>query len=183
MAPDERGGDRGQRMAASAQRALQRLSRLVEDHFLAERLDLGGVSLRSEEVPLRQALARAAAAVGDAVEVVAPDGLAVRADPEMLGRVLESAVAAAARGGAPVRAEATPAPGGALVRVSGAPLAPGALDLPGKGSPSDPAGRSLALVLAAAVARAQGASLRVEAGALVLEWAAPGRESAGAPQP
>lgn len=171
LPPEERAGERGQRLALSVQRAIQRLSRLVEDHFLAERVSSRGVPLHLEQVPVREVLAEAAerGAPGLA-EVEAPGDLAARADRALLSRALEALVAAAARDGTRVRAEARPGAGGAVVTVRGAPAKPSDLELPHKGSPSDASGRSLGLTVAAAVAAAHGAGLEVQDGALVLTW-------------
>jgi hypothetical protein len=158
----------------TAQRAVQRLSRLVEDHLLAERLASGGMPLRAERVAIGEALCEAAAGAPGGAEVDAPTGLAVTADRALLCRALEALLAAAGREGTPVRAEARAAAGAATVTVRGAPVAPEALELPQRGSGSDPSGRSLGLMAAAAVAEAHGALLTCRDGALVLSWPAAG---------
>jgi signal transduction histidine kinase len=173
MAPADRGGERGQKLALAAHRAAQRLARLIEDHMTAERLAVGGLPIAAEDVPLGEALAAAQGAAGGA-DVDAPAGIAVRADRALLVRALEGMLAAASRGGARARAEARRAGAEVTVTVRGAPLAPADLELPRKGSPSDTTGRSLSLVMAAAVAEAHGGSLRLEGGGLVLSWPAPG---------
>lgn len=168
--PAERAGARGLKLAATAQRAMARVGRLLEDHFLAERLLAGGLAIRLEQVVLgaaAQEAAEAAAPAGGAA-IGIPEGLAVTADRQLLLRALESAIAAAGREGAPVRVEAAAGAAGVLVRVQGAPLAPGALEQPGKGVPSDPSGRALGLFAARAAMEAQGGGLTVEEGALLL---------------
>jgi hypothetical protein len=170
----ERGGSRGEKLALTARRAILRLSRLIEDHLLTERLAAGGLAVRIEDLPLRELLADAAAKAGGeaGADVEVPDGLQVRGDRALLARALEALVAAAARGGTRVRAEALPAPGGTVIAIRGAPVGAEELGLPRRGSPSDPSGGSLGLVMATAVAAAQGASLAAEEGALVLTWPA-----------
>lgn len=170
----ERGGARGERLALTARRAILRLSRLIEDHLLAERLAAGGLAVRIEDLPLRELLAEAAARAGGeaGADVTVPDGLQVRGDRALLSRALEALVAAAARGGTRVRAEALPAPAGTVIAIRGAAVGAEELELPRRGSPSDPSGGSLGLVMATAVAASQGASLAAEEGALVLTWPA-----------
>ena len=165
----DRGGERTEKLAQTARRAILRVSRLVEDHMLLERLAGGAVDLRIETVALAEVLAEAARGAGAAgADVDAPAGLTVRGDRVLLPRALEALVAAAARGGARVRVQAAPAPGGASVTVRGAPVGPRDLELPQRGSASDPSGRSLGLAVAAAVAASLGASLSAVDGALVL---------------
>lgn len=166
----DRGGERAEKLAQTARRAILRLSRLVEDHVLLERLATGGLELRVENLALGEALgepaAKGAGAAGADVE--APEGLTVRGDRALLQRALEALVAAAARGGTRVRVQAAPAPGGAVVTIRGSPVEPGELELPRRGSPSDPTGGSLGLVVAGAVAASLGGSLSAVDGALVL---------------
>src|SRR5919198_5230984 len=50
LSPEERSGPRGEKLAGMALRALQRLRFLIEDHFLAERLDIDGILVRLEPV-------------------------------------------------------------------------------------------------------------------------------------
>jgi K+-sensing histidine kinase KdpD len=170
LSPEDRAGPRGEKLAGMARRALVRLARLVEDHFLSERLEIDGLPQRREQVVLREALvaaaAKAAPAGGCAVE--APEALQLLADPAMLARALEALVAAAGREGAAVVAGAEAGPSGVAIAFRGRPLPAGALERPGKGSPSDPTGRSLGLLMAGEVARAHGGSLELEEGALVL---------------
>ncbi len=172
LAPEERGGARGLKLAATAQRAMARVGRLLEDHFLAERLEAGGLALHAEPVELGAAARAAAEAAGlaAAATLAIPAELSVTADRQLLVRCLESALAAAGREGASVRVEAVAGPGGPVVRIAGAPLPPEAAERPRKGSASDPSGRALGLFAARAAAEAMGAVLTVEAGAVVLAF-------------
>lgn len=171
LAPEERAGARGKKLAGLAHRALRRLSLLLEDHFLAERLRAGGYPVRPEVVELGPALAEAAARAapegGFAAEAA---GLVLRADRNLLLRALDALVAAAGREGAPVRAEGRAAGGRALLRVAGAPVPAGALERPRKGAASDPQGRALGLAMAVEVAHAHGATLHLDGDVLVLDW-------------
>jgi K+-sensing histidine kinase KdpD len=172
MQAADRGGPRGVKLALTARRAIGRLSRLIEDHLLAERLGAGGMAVRVEELPLGELLAEAAArAAGPAgADVEAPEGLRIQGDRALWARALEALVAAAARGGSRVRAQVLSAPGGVVLTIRGSPVGPEDLELPRRGSPSDPSGASLALVVAGAVAASQGASLAASDGALLLTW-------------
>ena len=52
---EERGGARGEKLSAMCLRSISRVRQLVEDHFLCERLDSGGIPLRAEPVVVREA--------------------------------------------------------------------------------------------------------------------------------
>ena len=161
LAPEERAGPRGEKLTGMSLRALQRLRLLIEDHFLAERLEVGGIPFKVDDVVLREA-ARCRGDQGGLAEltVVIEDGIAVRADRGLLERALDGLLASAARGKSPVRVEGTrdgdqrPHPGDAARRRR-----PRRFAMPQKGTPSDPTGRALALHMVAGVARALGASL------------------------
>jgi len=176
LGPEERGGARGLKLAATAQRAMTRVGRLLEDHLLAERLEAGGFPVRAEQVEVGGA-ARAAAEAAGVVATATfdiPADLSVTADRALLVRCLEAALAAAGRGGAPLRIEAAAGAGGLVVRIAGAPLPPEALDRPRKGTATDPSGRALGLFAARAAAEAMGAALTIEAQAAVLAFAGEG---------
>jgi signal transduction histidine kinase len=180
LTPEERGGARGEKLAAMALRALQRLRLLVEDHFLAERLDVRGIPLRVEPVRLREVIdAALVKAVAGDVKVECDDALSVTADRTLLERALEGLLASAARGKVPVHLDAQRVEGDVAVRVTGAPIAADALAPPQKGTPSDTSGRGLALYMAQRVARALGGSLTVAGDAFLLVLRAGGVDGAG----
>lgn len=170
LAPEERGGPRGLKLAAMAQRAMARVGRLLEDHFLVERLEVRGLPLRPEPLELGAAVraAAGAAAVAGATVVVAAGELSVSADHGLLQRCLEALLAAAGKEGAAIQVEIGASAAGASVRVLGAPLPPEALERPAKGAPSDPTGRALGLFAARAAAEAMGATLAIDGGAALL---------------
>ncbi|WP_041453480.1 sensor histidine kinase [Anaeromyxobacter dehalogenans] len=172
MSAAERGGARGEKLTAMCLRSLGRVRQLVEDHFLCERLEVGGLPVRPEPISLRDALEHAAGHRQGDVGEVSLDGveaaLAVTADRALLERVLDALVAAAGRDGEPVRVSARLDGGRAMLRVSGAEASPGALDDPRKGAAGDPKGRALALPAARRAAVALGGGLSVEGGAFVL---------------
>ena len=178
LAPDDRAGPRGEKLAGMCLRALQRLRYLVEDHFLAERLDVAGIPLRPEPVSLREAFDAVAprAGVASALSLGGEDVVVV-ADRGLLERSLEGVLAVAGKGSTPVRVDVGASDGAALVQVHGAPPAADALVPPQKGTGSDPTGRALALHMAQRAAAAMGGSLRlVGDGYLVTIPLAPGAD-------
>lgn len=163
----ERSGARGQKLAALCQRSLVRLRTLIEDHFLAERLDAGGLPQEREALVLaervREAVDRRPAGAG-AVEVVVDEGLLVVVDRFLLDRSLEALLGVAGAGGAPVRLEGSSEEGGVALRVLGAPPPDHGLDDPLRGAPPDTSGRALSLPMVRRAAMALGGSLRIERG-------------------
>jgi K+-sensing histidine kinase KdpD len=180
LSPDERGGARGEKLSGMCLRALQRLRYLVEDHFLAERLDVGGIPLRPETVSLREAIESVVARMGlGECTVRVEEDLAITTDRGMLERALDAMLAVASSGKTPVRLQASRAGDTALVRVHGAAPASEALRPPQKGTASDPTGRALALYMAVRVAETLGGSLAAAADdyLLALPVAGPNRSS------
>lgn len=171
MASADRSGPRGEKLTAMCLRSLGRVRQLIEDHFLGERLEAGGIALRPEPIDVLELLGDIAARrpddVGAATLDVEPE-LVVDADRALLERALEALLVAAGREATPVQVAARQNGGLAELRVSGAPLGADALADPRKGSPSDPRGRSLALPLVRRVAGALGGSVDVQDGAFVL---------------
>lgn len=171
MAPEERGGARGEKLTAMCLRSLSRVRQLVEDHFLAERLDVGGIPLRIEALPVRDLVdevnARRPPDTGEATSDLDP-ALAVSADRGLTERALEALLVAAGADATPVRVEGRLRERRVALIVEGAAVEPQQLSDPQKGSPGDPKGRALALPVARRVAEAMGGSLVVEGGAFVL---------------
>lgn len=170
LSSEDRAGPRGDKLAGMCLRALQKLRCLVEDHFLAERLDVSGIPLRREAVVLRDAVAAAAAKLGltdTGLEI--PADLAVWVDRGLLERALDGILAVSRRGASQVRVEGVQSRDAALVRVIGDPPPPDALDPPQKGTASDPSGRALALHMAVRVAAALGGSLSTAPDGYLLE--------------
>lgn len=184
--PEERAGARGAKLAALAHRAVRRISSLVEDHLLAERLGVEGIPLKIEPVGLREVAAEAGerAAPAGGLTVAVPDVATVPADRTLLAMIVEALVGAAGRDGAPVRIEASAAGGALRLAVRGAPQPRDALDLPRKGTMSAGSTRPLGLVMAAAAAAALGLDLRADGDLLELAWpATAARESPGTSHP
>jgi len=169
---EERGGDRGAKLAARVGRAVGRLGRLLEDHFLAERLRAGGFPVRREAIELRGCLEELAgrAAVPVALDLGSEASARITADRALLSRAIDCLLVAAGRGVDRVEVAASGRGPDVCLSFSGARLGPAALERPGKGAPSDPAGHALGLVVAGEVARAHGGSLAVEGGNLQLVW-------------
>lgn len=167
----ERGGARGEKLSAMCLRSISRVRQLVEDHLLCERLDAGGIDVRSEEVPLREAveagIERRPADVGEVAVDVDP-AVRLRGDRGLLERAIDALVAVAGRDATPVRIACEPAGDGVAVVVSGKAPEPPGLEDPVKGSPSDPRGRALALPVARRIAEALGGGLSFTAGRYVL---------------
>lgn len=168
LSADDRAGPRGEKLSGMCLRALQRLRTLVEDHFLAERLDVGGIPVRVESVALKDAVAAVVSKAGGEASFDVEDGLAVWADRGLIERALDCIVAVAARGNVPVTIEARRSRDVALVGVRGAPPEADALEPPQKGTASDPTGRALALHTALRIARALGGSLSASPDGYVL---------------
>lgn len=186
MPAEERAGARGDKLTAMCLRSLGRVRQLVEDHFLAERLDAHGIATRAEPVPVRAFVEEIAGRRGldlvDPVLEVAPE-VVVSADRTLLDRALEALLAAAGREGAAVRVSSRPAGGRIELRFEGAAFAPTALEDPKKGSQGDPKGRSLALPMARRIAAVLGGSLAVDGGALILSLPAEAADYAAEPGP
>ena len=162
LAPEERAGERGLKLAGLVARALVRLQGLVEDHLLCERLDAGGYPLRLGPVEVAAALSAVLERLRlePAPVVTLAPGLAGRGDRALLERALEAVVAvvaSAARDGAPVRIAGEAAGGMVQLSIRGAPA--GSLADPVKGSMSDPSGRALSLPLARRIAELMGGTL------------------------
>ncbi len=180
LSAEDRGGARGEKLSGMCLRALQRLRALVEDHFLSERLDAGGIPVRMESVLLRESVAAVVSKAG-APELTweIEDDLAVWVDRGLLERALDGLVAAARRGNVPVRIEGRRGRDVAVLGVRGAPPEPDALEPPHKGTASDPTGRALALHMVLRIARVLGGSLSATPDGYVLALPLGGAASAG----
>ena len=171
LPPDERGGPRGQKLVALCQRSLVRLRTLVEDHFLAERLDAGGLPQEPEDMALAERIREAAGrrpAGSGALEIDVDEGLVVVADRFLLDRILDALLGVAGGGGAPVRVTGSAAGDGVALKVQGAAPPAHGLDDPLRAAPPDTSGRALSLSVARRAAQAVGGSLRIEEGGYLL---------------
>lgn len=184
LSGDERGGPRGEKLSGMCLRALQRLRLLIEDHFLAERLDVSGIPVRREAVSVRDAASALATKLGlTGLTLDVDEDLMVWVDRGMFDRALDALLAVASRGNASIRVDAVRRGGTAIVRFHGAPPLPDSLDTPQKGSPADSSGRSLALHMAVRVAGALGGSLDMADDAYLLEVPLASAEQGGSEAP
>jgi len=166
----ERGGPRGDKLAKMCVRAVARVRRLLEDHLLAERLDVAGVPVSREPVAVAELLPADAVAIG--VSALAADveaGLLAFTDPQLARRAIEALLVVAGRGNHEVRLAAKRVASVARVEVAGTPATPRALldRLPGDNEELGPG--CLGLGMARRLAAALGGTLSVEGGAFVLE--------------
>jgi len=171
ISAEERGGARGEKLSAMCLRSIARVRQLVEDHFMCERLDAGGIAVRADPVPVREvaeaATEKRAADVGEvAIDVEA--AVQLSADRILLERAIEALVATAGREGAAVRIACEPAGDRVALVVSGKPPESPTLEDPAKGSPSEPRGRALALPLVRRIAGALGGTLSLSGGRYIL---------------
>jgi signal transduction histidine kinase len=173
MTPEERGGARGEKLSRMSMRALTRLRRLVEDHLLAARLDVGGIPVEMEEVPARELFPGASVIGAGSLELELETGLAVLADPGLARRAMEGILLSAARGGADVRVTGTRRGQVARFRAQGAPASTADLADPRRGDQGDTRGSSLALAVARRACAVLGGAIRVDGDAWVLELPAP----------
>jgi signal transduction histidine kinase len=184
MPAAERGGARGEKLAAMCLRALTRLRLLVEDHFLIERLETGGLPMRVEAVVLPDVLAAAIARrppESGPCDVGALPDVLVSADRPLLERSLDALLYAAGQRGARVRVSGSRDDGRVSVYIQGASPAESGLVDPGRGSESDGKGYSLSLPMAKRAARALGGELEVAQGGFLLTL--PVHQAPGAPAP
>ncbi len=170
MPAAERAGARGEKLSAMCLRSIARVRQLVEDHFLCERIDAGGILFRPEPVALREVLDALLARPGDRGEVsmdVEPS-LAVVGDRTLVERALDALLATAGGERTAVRLAARAEGDRITLLVSGRQPAPDALEDPMKGSPSETHGRALSLPLSRRIARALGGTLSATEGGYVL---------------
>jgi K+-sensing histidine kinase KdpD len=169
MSLQDRGGARGEKLSAMCLRSVLRVRLLMEDHFLCERLDVGGLSLKLEPTGAREALdAVLAKHPAETVTVEADADLGAVADRGLLERALEGLVAVAGAGPTAVTVAARAAGRQVAFLVKGRQAEEAVLADPVKGSPSDPTGRALAVPLARRVAVALGGTLAVREGGWLL---------------
>jgi K+-sensing histidine kinase KdpD len=167
MSAAERGGARGDKLSAMCLRSIVRVRQLIEDHFLSERLDIGGLPVRVEALALAEV-------VRGVLERRPPDAspasaeldaqLTVEADRMLLERAIEGLIAFAGNDRTPVAITAGGTNAEVSLVVAGRPTEEAALADPVKGSPSDPSGRALALPLARRIAAVLGGTLVAEEG-------------------
>ncbi|HEU4385938.1 MAG TPA: histidine kinase dimerization/phospho-acceptor domain-containing protein [Anaeromyxobacteraceae bacterium] len=170
ISTEERASPRGEKLAATCRRSLDRLRRLVEDHLFSERLDAGGLPMHPEAVSLEELVAAAARRAGleDWKGDLGSD-LQLVADRAVAERCVEGVLAAAGRGGAAVEVHARLKQSRVVLTIRGAEPGPEAMQDPRRGSAPADRARPLALSMARRAARAAGGRLAVQGGAYCLE--------------
>ena len=166
---EERGGARGEKLAASCRRALERVRHLLDDHLLSERLETGGLALRPEAVAAEELLAAAQRRTGVTARGGFGRDLLILADRTVAERAVEGVLAAAGRGGAAVAVEGQRAGHRVLLRVRGAAPPPDALEDPTRGSTPLDRARPLALSMARRAAIAAGGRLALDGPGYLLD--------------
>lgn len=167
MPANERGGARGDKLSAMCLRSVARVRQLIEDHFLSERLDIGGLPVRLESLgvaELVRGVLERRPSDASPVSVELDPKLTVEADRVLLERAVEGLVAFAGNDRTPVVVSARASDGEVTLVVAGGAADEAALVDPVKGSPSDPTGRALALPLARRIAAALGGTLAADGG-------------------
>ena len=95
MGPEDRAGERAEKMIDVSLRALRRMRRLIDDFFTLERLQEHGYDLKREKVTLRDLLGPAMTVLEEKDGVATSgwvvegaDGVATLGDPDMLRRAV-----------------------------------------------------------------------------------------------
>jgi K+-sensing histidine kinase KdpD len=164
MTTEDRGGPRGEKLSGMCLRSIARVRQLVEDLFLCERLDAGGIPFRPEPLSAREVIetivSRPGGSLGEVAIEVGAD-VVVQADRALLERAIEALLAVAGSDGARSIVGARAEENRVVLSVAGHLPAEGALALedPVKGSPTDPRGRALALPLVRRIAAVLGGAL------------------------
>lgn len=181
ISAEERGAARGEKLSAMCLRSISRVRQLVEDHFLCERLDAGGITLNAGSVGARDcaeaALERRPPDVGP-VAIDLPVDLHLTVDRNLLERALDALVATAGREGTAVRIASEPAGDRVALVVSGKPPETPSVEDPAKGSPSEPRGRALALPLVRRIAAVLGGTFSLSEGRYILTLPGPDHDRA-----
>jgi signal transduction histidine kinase len=167
MSQAERGAARGEKLLGMCLRSLSRVRFLIEDHFLSERLDVGGIPIHCQVISVDKILVEVVGQCrlgGVACSLRSDPALMIWADPALLAPAMEAVLLAAGRGGVPVSVEVGEGEKRVLIQVEGAPQSSDALADPGRQSASDVSGRALGLATARRVASAMGGSLAIVRG-------------------
>jgi signal transduction histidine kinase len=165
MSAADRGGARGEKLSRMCLRALARLRVLVEDHFLIERLDTGGLPLRIEPLDVREvltALVERRPPGSGPCDFEALPSCTVSADRHLLERLLDALLGIAGEDGTSIQVSGSPVDGRLSLAIQGAPPALSGLEDPDRSSSSGGKAHCLSLPMARRAARAIGGELRIE---------------------
>lgn len=176
MGPEDRAGERAEKMIDVSLRALRRMRRLIDDHFTIERLLEAGYELKKERLLLRELVDHAVHTLADkegfptAGWVTQLDAVEVQGDGDMLRRAIRLALEYMARG-SPTPRLSIKAHGKALLVHAEAPPKPLVPPDPEDRPSGDPSGSVLGFALAARILEAHGGRIEERDGALALLFA------------
>jgi signal transduction histidine kinase len=177
MGPEDRSGERAEKMIDVSLRALRRMRRLIDDFFTIERLLEHGYELKRDRVTLRDLVepAMRTLAEKDAIATegweVAVDDTAITGDPDMLRRAVRLSLEHMARASPHPRLSVAVRPNGANVTLCiraeacPSPLIP---PEPEERPTGDPNGAVLGFALAAHILDVHGAHIEEREGGLWL---------------
>jgi two-component system sensor histidine kinase KdpD len=180
MGPEERGGERAEKMIDVSLRALRRMRRLIDDFFAIERLLEHGYELKRDRVALRDLVEPALRNLTEK-DAVATDGWVLElddaatttGDPDMLRRAVRLSLEHMARASPRPRLSVAVRPDAAGVSLciraetSPAPLIP---PEPEERPSGDPTGAVLGFALASRILEAHGGRIEEREGGLWLSF-------------
>jgi two-component system sensor histidine kinase KdpD len=174
MPPEDRTGERADKMIDVSLRALRRMRRLIDDYFTIERLLEHGYELRKEQVSLKDLVDSSVqyltekeglVTAGWAVDV-AP--LTTTGDSEMLKRAVRAAIEYMARASKEQKLTISSREGPVIVVRAERPPSPLLPPEPEERPSGDPTGSVLGFALAARILEAHGGRLEDRDGSLAL---------------
>jgi signal transduction histidine kinase len=177
MGPEDRGGERAEKMIDVSLRALRRMRRLIDDYFTIERLLENGYDLKRERMAVRDLVESAVRVLGEKDGVVTEgwvlelDDAAIAGDADMLRRAVRLSLEHMARGSPRPRLSVAIRPDGVRVAVcirAETPPAPVIPPLPEERSTGDPTGAVLGFALASRILDAHGGQIEERDGGLWL---------------
>lgn len=179
MGPEDRVGERAEKMIDVSLRALRRMRRLIDDYFTIERLQQHGYDLKRDRVALRDLAEPAVRALaekdGIATEgwVLELDDASTVGDPDMLRRAVRLSLEHLARASPKPRLSVATRPDGgnvALYLRAEAPPEPLIPPDPEERPSGDPTGAVLGYALACRILDAHGARIEERDGGLWLSF-------------
>jgi signal transduction histidine kinase len=181
MGPEDRGGERAEKMIDVSLRALRRMRRLIDDYFTIERLLEQGYDLKRDRVPLRDLVEPAVRTLAEKDAIVTDgwmvevDDTATIGDADMLRRAVRLSLEHMARGSPKPRLSVAVRPNGGNGNVSlairaetsPAPLIP---PEPEDRPTGDPTGAVLGFALASRILEMHGGHIEEREGGLWLSF-------------
>lgn len=179
MGPEDRAGERADKMIDVSLRALRRMRRLIDDYFTIERLLEHGYDLKRERVALREVVEAAVRMLAEK-DGIATEGWSVElddavtlGDPEMLRRAVRLCLEHMARSSPNARLSimaASDAGGSSLQVRAEVPPAPVVPPDPEERPSGDPLGAVLGFALASRILDAHGGRIEERDGGLRLSF-------------